>query len=43
MAYPGDTLSCRATPIAGETGLQLSVTNQSGVEISTGDAAYVAA
>jgi hydroxyacyl-ACP dehydratase HTD2-like protein with hotdog domain len=43
MAYPGDTLSCRATPIAGETGLQLSVTNQSGVEISTGDAAFVAA
>jgi acyl dehydratase len=43
MAYPGDTLSCRATPIAGETGLQLSVTNQSGAEISTGDADFVAA
>jgi acyl dehydratase len=43
MAFPGDTLTCRATPIAGETGVQLSVTNQSGVEISTGDAAYVAA
>jgi acyl dehydratase len=43
MAFPGDTLTCRATPISGETGVQLSVTNQSGAEISTGDAAYVAA
>jgi acyl dehydratase len=43
MAFPGDTLTCRATPIAGETGLQLSVTNQSGAEISTGDAGFIAA
>jgi acyl dehydratase len=41
MAFPGDTLTCRAAPIAGETGVQLSVTNQSGAEISTGHAAYV--
>jgi acyl dehydratase len=41
MAYPGDTLTCRATPIVGETGLTLSVTNQSGAEISTGDAGFV--
>jgi acyl dehydratase len=41
MAFPGDTLTCRAVPVAGETGMTMSVTNQSGVEISTGDAAYV--
>jgi hydroxyacyl-ACP dehydratase HTD2-like protein with hotdog domain len=42
MAYPGDTLSCRAIPIAGQTGLHLSITNQAGAEITTGDAAFVA-
>lgn len=43
MAFPGDTLTCRAAPADGETALKLSVTNQKGAEISTGDAAYVAA
>jgi hydroxyacyl-ACP dehydratase HTD2-like protein with hotdog domain len=43
MAFPGDTLTCRAAPMSGETGVSLSVTNQSGVEISTGDAAFTAA
>jgi acyl dehydratase len=42
MAFPGDTLTCHAAPINGETGVSLSVINQSGVEISTGDAAYIA-
>jgi acyl dehydratase len=43
MAFPGDTLTCRTTPASGDTAMQLSVINQSGVEISTGDAAYVTA
>jgi len=43
MAFPGDTLTCRATPVAGEAAVSLSVTNQSGAEISTGDAAFIAA
>jgi acyl dehydratase len=43
MAFPGDTLTCRVTPEGSEEVLKLSVTNQSGTEISTGDAAYVAA
>jgi acyl dehydratase len=43
MAYPGDTLRCTAAPLAGNAGLALTVTNQSGVEISTGDAEFVAA
>lgn len=43
MAIPGDTLTCRATPVAGEAAVSLSVTNQSGAEISTGDAAFIAA
>lgn len=42
MAFPGDTLTCSAAPMPGETGLSLSITNQSGVEISTGDADYAA-
>jgi acyl dehydratase len=42
MAFPGDTLTCRAVPISGETGVSLLVTNQSGVEISAGDAAFAA-
>jgi acyl dehydratase len=43
MAFPGDTLTCGATPGSGDAAVQLSVTNQSGAEISTGDAAYVPA
>jgi acyl dehydratase len=43
MAYPGDTLRCTAAPVEGKVGLALTVTNQSGVEISTGDAEFVAA
>lgn len=42
MAFPGDTLTCQATPVAGEAAVSLSVTNQSGAEISTGDAAFIA-
>ncbi|MEY2926686.1 MAG: hypothetical protein RL367_1163 [Pseudomonadota bacterium] len=43
LAFPGDTLTCSATPISGQAGLQLSATNQSGGEISTGDTSYVTA
>jgi acyl dehydratase len=42
MAFPGDTLTCSAEPVPGETALSLSVTNQHGAEISTGDAGYIA-
>jgi acyl dehydratase len=42
MAFPGDTLTCRVMPEGSEAALKLSVTNQSGTEISTGDAVYVA-
>ncbi len=41
MAFPGDTLTCRAAAVAGEIKQSLSITNQSGIEISTGDATYV--
>jgi acyl dehydratase len=42
MAYPGDTLRCTAAALEGKAGLSLTVTNQSGVEISTGEAEFVA-
>jgi acyl dehydratase len=43
IAYPGDTLRCTGAPLTGKAGLALTVTNQAGAEISTGDAEFVAA
>lgn len=41
MAFPGDTLECHASQSSGNPNMQLSATNQSGTEISAGEAAYV--
>jgi acyl dehydratase len=41
MAFPGDTLTCRALALPGQARLSLSVTNQHGLEISAGEAGYV--
>lgn len=41
MAFPGDTLECHASPSPGDADVQVTVTNQSGAEISTGEACYV--
>lgn len=43
MAFPGDSLRCTAIPVVGEAKLRLSVTNQRGAEITSGDAHFVAA
>lgn len=42
MAFPGDTLTCRAAPGSNEAAIKMTVSNQSGAEISTCDAEYVA-
>ena len=41
MAFPGDTLTCRVAPVSAEAGINLTVTNQTGVEITTSDAAFI--
>jgi acyl dehydratase len=43
MAFPGDSLTCRAVPMADEAGVSLSVVNQAGIEISMGDATFAPA